>query len=182
MCKTIVITTTEQAEAMLKILEQQRVSAEKDDFAAERRKPIRRMTCTCCGEGYRGRQWFNQDCGYGCGDCCAERLCNRQYSDGYGVPGIHFLVDPNEKSELDVNIGWPLHDVDDRLRIDCEGYVYWKGIYLDHWSSTLLHKTGESIAEAKELIRRCEHLETTHVAVSTSAVVWNWEKYSCPIS
>lgn len=95
MCKTIVITTTEQAEAMLRILEQEAIDARKDDFAREKAKPIRWLRCTCCGESYRGRQWWNQDCGYGLGDCCVKRCGvdpNGGESQVYGVPGIHFLI------------------------------------------------------------------------------------------
>jgi hypothetical protein len=96
MCKTIIITTTEQAEAMLEILDRCKESAKVDNYASERKRPIKSMTCTCCGESYRGRQWWNQDCGYGLGDCCVE-YCGADpapeaYSDCYGVSGIHFLI------------------------------------------------------------------------------------------
>lgn len=96
MCRTIVITTTEEANQMLEILERQAQSARLNDYASEREKPVRRMTCTCCGQSYRGRQWWNQDCRYGLGDCCVE-FCgvdpNGGESRSYGVPGIHFLID-----------------------------------------------------------------------------------------
>jgi len=96
MCKTIIITTTEQAEAVLKHLEACCENAKKDDYASERNRPIKWMQCTCCGESYRGRQWWNQDCGYGLGDYCVE-YCGADtalgaYSDRYGVSGIHFLI------------------------------------------------------------------------------------------
>ena len=96
MCKTIIITTTEQAEAVLKYLEACCENAKKDDYASERNRPIKWLRCTCCGESYRGRQWWNQDCGYGLGDCCVE-YCGADpapgaYSDCYWVSGIHFLI------------------------------------------------------------------------------------------
>lgn len=94
MCKTIVITTTEQANAMLKILDKASEAARVDDYAEERAKPIKWMECTCCGESYRGRQWWNQDCGYGLGDCCVD-FCGATRegeSECYGVAGIHYLV------------------------------------------------------------------------------------------
>lgn len=95
MCKTIVITTTEEADAMLAILKRCEEKARVDDYASERARPVRRMTCTCCGQSYRGRQWWNQDCGYGLGDCCVV-FCgvdpNGGESSTYGVPGIHFLI------------------------------------------------------------------------------------------
>ena len=94
MCKTIVITTTEQANAVLAHLEQCKINARADDYASERKKPVRRMTCTCCGEYYQGRQWWNQDCGYGIGDCCVDfcHVSRHGESESYGVPGIHFLI------------------------------------------------------------------------------------------
>lgn len=97
MCRTIVITTTAEADAMLAILERQKLAARVNDYASERARPVRRMTCTCCGESYRGRQWWNQDCGYGLGDCCVK-FCgvnpDAGESETYGVPGIHFLIQP----------------------------------------------------------------------------------------
>jgi hypothetical protein len=95
MCETIIITTTEQAEAMLAHLERVAIATRVDDYAKERAKPIRWLYCTCCGGHYQGRQWWNQDCGHGLGDCCVER-CGVDLSGGesqcYGVPGIHFLI------------------------------------------------------------------------------------------
>ena len=102
MCRTIVITTTEEADAMLAILEAAKVAARVDNYASERAKPIRNMLCTCCGGRYRGRQWWNMDCGYGLGDCCVE-FCRVDPAGGesntYGVPGIHFLIGAPLKGE-----------------------------------------------------------------------------------
>jgi hypothetical protein len=95
MCRTIVITTTEEANAMLAILEAEHRHAQANDYAAEKAKPVRRLTCTCCGQSFRGRQWWNMDCGYGLGDCCVEYCGVRPdggESQSYGVPGIHFLI------------------------------------------------------------------------------------------
>jgi hypothetical protein len=95
MCETIAITTTEQAEAVLAILAAEANAARVDDFARERAKPVKWMCCTCCGSSYRGRQWWNQDCGHGLGDCCVK-YCgvnpNGGESQCYGVPGVHFLI------------------------------------------------------------------------------------------
>ena len=97
MCETIVITTTEQAEAFMRILDKEAAHARANDYAAEKAKRIRNMRCCCCGGCYRGRQWWNQDCGYGLGDCCATKRFGIKPGDGesscYGVPGIHFLID-----------------------------------------------------------------------------------------
>ena len=95
MCRTIVITTTEQAEAMMAILLQAAEDARLNDYATERAKPVKWLTCCCCGESFRGRQWWNQDCRSGLGDCCVTRCGvdpNGGESRDYGVPGIHFLI------------------------------------------------------------------------------------------
>ena len=95
MCETIVITTTEQAEAMLRLLDAEKLAARIDGYATEKKKRIKWMNCTCCGESYRGRQWWNMDCGYGLGDCCVK-FCGVHPDAGenetYGVPGILFLI------------------------------------------------------------------------------------------
>jgi hypothetical protein len=91
---TIVITTNEQCEAMLKILEKEYELSKGIGNARELAKPIRWMSCTCCGECYQGRQWFNQDTGHGLGDCCIDRCqASRTGTDKcYGTPGIHYLL------------------------------------------------------------------------------------------
>lgn len=82
---TITITTAEQCEAMLKLLDHLKATATPEQ---EKSKPIKWMICTCCGEDYKGRQWFNQDAGYGMGDCCAK------WADveSHGWAGIHYLI------------------------------------------------------------------------------------------
>lgn len=179
MCNTIVITTTEQANAMLEALDKCAESARKDDYATERKRPIKWMTCTCCGESYRGRQWWNQDCGYGLGDCCVE-YCSVNPQGGesscYGVPGIHFLIPANEESPVDPLVGACLHGVDQRLRWTCDGYVYWRGVTIEHWDGSLTRPNDESIAEAKELIRRCEILEARGETVDNGSVIWTWKE------
>lgn len=57
--------------------------------------PIRWLSCTCCGESARGRQWFNLDIGFGCCKRCADRYHtgpDRCFSDIIGVRGIHFDI------------------------------------------------------------------------------------------
>lgn len=99
--RVVVIKTDEEAEAMLQILEAEHEHAQKDDYAAERNKPIKRLSCACCGTLFRGRQWFNQDTGYGLCDRCV-RFVGASPEEGvedesYGVAGIHFLI-PELKS------------------------------------------------------------------------------------
>lgn len=91
-----VISTTAQAEEFLKYLEHCKTTASANNYAKERAKPVRWMECTCCGQYYHGRQWWNQDQGYGLGDCCVK-YCGVDPEAGpnqcYGVPGIHFLIE-----------------------------------------------------------------------------------------
>lgn len=179
MSNTIVITTTEQANAMLKHLEACKDSARVEDYASERKRPIKWMTCTCCGEDYKGRQWWNQDTGYGLGDCCVK-LCGvvgTSESECYGVPGIHFLVTKDERDNPPIvpDRGVALYGVDDRLRIEHDGFVFWKGHQIEHYSGDALNGTDENRKQARELIRRCELIEERGDEINTFAVVWDWK-------
>jgi hypothetical protein len=74
------------------------------DAAKKADKPITQLACACCGGVTRGRQWFNQDSGYGiCGDCIAwlrkpksdtgpARESEEYIRDCYGIEGKHFNV------------------------------------------------------------------------------------------
>lgn len=55
-------------------------------------KPVRGLTCTCCGSAFKGRQFHNQDTGYGLGDCCVEYVRPRvdDVERTYGVAGVHY--------------------------------------------------------------------------------------------
>ena len=60
--------------------------------------------------------------------------------------------------------------INPNLTRDGEGYVYWKGVHVEHYSYSL-----ETMAEqAAELARRCEHLESIGVPVTTGSAVWCW--------
>ena len=53
------------------------------------------LTCLCCGKGFVGRQWFNQDSGYGLGDCCVE-FCRTsekiEFEFKYGINYFNFNI------------------------------------------------------------------------------------------
>ena len=55
---------------------------------------IRTLTCCCCGELTRGRQWHNRDTGFGlCGTCAlriAERETPEYMHECYGIRGEHY--------------------------------------------------------------------------------------------
>ncbi len=180
--QTIVISTTEQADAMLATLDACRESAQANDYATERSQPIKWLSCTCCGESYQGRNWWNQEPGYGLGDCCVK-FCGASttpgaVSDCYGVTGIHFLIPQEEKDNPAVieDRGEPLYGMDERLRIEYDGYVFWKGVSIDHYSGSLLEDSENSRKEAAELIRRCEIVEGRGDEVTCNSVIWNWKE------
>ncbi len=62
-------------------------------------KPIQRLSCCCCGEYTRGRQWWNRDTGFGLCPECAEWIKTKGcYSDEefksiYGIDGVHYNVE-----------------------------------------------------------------------------------------
>lgn len=69
--------------------------------------PVQRLSCTCCGESFRGRQFHNQDTGYGMGPCCADWVLNRrpfghdpvsleEFERTYGKRGFHFAIERNQ--------------------------------------------------------------------------------------
>lgn len=179
--QTIVITTTKQAEEVIKHLEERRESARVDNYASERKQPIKWMQCTCCGESYQGRQWWNQDAGFGLGDCCVD-YCGASREPGaesscFGVSGIHFLIAQDEKDNppLIEDRGQSLYGLDERLRIEYDGFVFWKGIEIEHFSGSLLYDTEESKVVARDLIHRCETIEARGEEVNSRSVIWNWK-------
>lgn len=56
--------------------------------------PVRMLRCCCCGSRFYGRQFRNQDTGFGLGDCCVEFVSGREPDvlGTYGVPGVHYGV------------------------------------------------------------------------------------------
>ena len=64
---------------------------------------------------------------------------------------------------------------DPRLTKDGEGYIYWKGLHVEHYSHDSVDAELES---ARELIRRCEHLESLSVPVSCNTAIWRWGWYA----
>ena len=81
-----------------------------------------------------------------------------------------------EKLHRDVSEGnyrkpW-LHDVEHLTR-DHEGYVYWKGHEVEHWSGDLPY-SEEGREQALELARRCRIIEARGEVPSAAKVVWCW--------
>lgn len=54
-----------------------------------------------------------------------------------------------------------------------EGYVFWKSVIIEHYSSA--YTASEEAADAvRELARRCVILEGKGIAPTTNSVVWQW--------
>lgn len=62
-------------------------------------QPIRSLSCCCCGGSTQGRQFHNQDTGYGLGACCVEHVKPRveDMARTYGIEGVHYKLDPEIK-------------------------------------------------------------------------------------
>lgn len=61
-------------------------------------KPIKTLICSCCGQHTKGRQWWNQDTGYGmCSKCIESVEKHRNYQDReylkqtYGIENVHYF-------------------------------------------------------------------------------------------
>lgn len=64
---------------------------------------------------------------------------------------------------------------------DQEGYVYWKGVQVEHYDHDYWASEGwqeRMLKDAKELERRCKIVEAAGLEVNTSTVIWNWDDYS----
>lgn len=57
-----------------------------------------------------------------------------------------------------------------KLTMDSEGYVYWEGKQVEHYS----HGLNLESPEADTLIARCEHLESLGVRVGSGTAIWCW--------
>lgn len=54
---------------------------------------------------------------------------------------------------------------------DIEGYVYYKGVHIEHYS----HMTyDEALKELKELETRCLILEASDIVPNSSTAIWQW--------
>ncbi len=67
-------------------------------------KPIKTLTCCCCGEQTIGRQWWNRDTGFGLCESCAERISKNEDQETmkscYGEKGVHYALTIKSSSEV----------------------------------------------------------------------------------
>lgn len=57
-------------------------------------RPVRTLLCCCCGSYTKGRQFHNQDTGFGLGTCCVDFVKARvpDMERTYGVEGVHYFA------------------------------------------------------------------------------------------
>jgi hypothetical protein len=63
----------------------------------------------------------------------------------------------------------------EHLTRDHEGYVYWKGQHIEHWSGDLPY-SEEGKKQAEELARRCKMLEARGNKINSVTVIWAWKE------
>lgn len=56
---------------------------------------------------------------------------------------------------------------------DHEGYVYWKGQQVEHYS--FRDDTEGELAALTELAARCRWLEANQIPVTSVSAIWNWD-------
>jgi len=68
----------------------------------------------------------------------------------------------------------------EHMVIDHEGYVYWKGNRVEHFTLRWAY-TDSAKKQAVELGRRCKVLEGKDILPSAQTAIWNWkEEKECP--
>jgi len=66
----------------------------------------------------------------------------------------------------------PFHGIEN-LSISNNGYVYWKGKEVEHYTLSWAY-SEEAHKAALELARRCRILEEKGIIPDTSSAIWNW--------
>jgi len=78
------------------------IAAMSDDGSTRRKLRTVRLSCCCCGNGFRGRQHWNQDTGHGLCDSCVDWIQGRKgyepddFKRTYGLPGVHYKLTADE--------------------------------------------------------------------------------------
>lgn len=64
------------------------------EFARLKRSPVVQLRCCCCGGYTKGRQFHNQDTGFGLGTCCVAFVTPRtpEMARTYGTAGVHYAI------------------------------------------------------------------------------------------
>lgn len=65
------------------------------------------------------------------------------------------------------------------LTKDADGYVYWRGVYVEHYSFGEDPEAQQREQQAAdELIDRCLFLEQHGVEISVNTCIWQWDEYA----
>ena len=62
----------------------------------------------------------------------------------------------------------------ENLTLNHQGYVFWKGVEIEHYSFKSNYG-AEAKAAAEEVGRRCRFLESKGIQPTCSSVIWNWD-------
>lgn len=65
----------------------------------------------------------------------------------------------------------------EELHKDCEGFVYWRGIQVEHYSYSH-DKADQERVSAADLALRCRHIEALGLKVNGTKVVWCWSWFA----
>lgn len=65
----------------------------------------------------------------------------------------------------------------EHLTHDHEGYVYWKGTVVEHYSFGWGSR-AQFEAAARNLAQRCRHLEAIGIEVNTTTAIWHWDWFA----
>lgn len=64
-------------------------------------KKVIDLTCCCCGNETRGRQWWNRDKGFGlcnkCVDFCKRGETEESFKQCYGIEGVHYKLNQDDE-------------------------------------------------------------------------------------
>ena len=85
-----------------------------------------------------------------------------------GEVAFHQLYESVEKGYVK-----PWYHNIENLTQDQEGFIYWKGEHVEHYSFQDYEKADE---EAHELSRRCKILESRGIKPTAITAIWKWEE------
>lgn len=94
-----------------------------------------------------------------------NNLCNE-----FGLNELHRVYEMVEQNNYN---DW-FYGIEN-LTKDHQGYVYWRGKHIDHFSYRNAHEE-EKIA-AENLAKQCRHLELIGVEIDIGSVIFSWEEY-----
>ena len=69
----------------------------------------------------------------------------------------------------------------ENLTRDHQGFVYWKGVQVEHYDHDHWREENwqqKMMKDAEELGSRCRFLESKGIKPTTNTAIWEWEKYA----